>query len=219
MSQLELITWARGTGLAWALALCAAGIVLRLAETLSLGRSVDLAPARQQRPGSGWRTVFTRSLPAPGMFRREPVGYVAGYLFHLGLLLTLLFSAAHIELFRALWGFAWPALPPALIDAVALVAIFSLLVLLAQRLTHPVKRLLSGFADYLAWAATLLPPLTGYLATHHLLLAYPLMLAVHILSAELLLVLLPFTKLFHGVSVFFSRWYNGNAFARKGVAS
>lgn len=219
MTQLELLTWARGTGLAWALALCAAGIVLRLAEILSLGRSVDLAPARTRSPGSGWRTVFARSLPPPGMFRREPVSYIAGYLFHLGLLLTLLLSAAHIELFRALWGFGWPALPVPLVDAMTLTAIASLLVLLVQRLSHPVKRFLSGFPDYLAWAVTLLPLFTGYLASHHLLLDYPLMLAAHLLSVELLLVLLPFTKLFHGVSVFISRWYNGDAFARKGVAS
>jgi len=219
MTPLQLLTWARGTGLGWALALCAAGIVLRLAEMLSLGRAADLAPPRARSPGSGWRTVFSRSLPPPGMFRREPVSYIAGYLFHLGLLFILFLSAAHIELFHALWGLAWPALPSPLVDAMALVAIVSLLVLLVQRLTHPVKRFLSGFQDYLTWAVTLLPLLTGYLATHHLLLDYPLMLALHILSVELLLVLLPFTKLFHSVSVFFSRWYNGDAFARKGVAS
>jgi nitrate reductase gamma subunit len=36
---------------------------------------------------------------------------------------------------------------------------------------------------------------------------------------ELLLVLLPFTKLFHTFSVFISRWYNGDISAHKGVAS
>ena len=46
-----------------------------------------------------------------------------------------------------------------------------------------------------------------------------LMLAIHILSVEALLILLPFTKLFHAFSVFVSRWYNGDIFGRKGVAS
>ena len=71
----------------------------------------------------------------------------------------------------------------------------------------------------LAWALTFLPLLTGYLALHHLLLDYTWMLALHILSVEALMVLLPFTKLTHTVTVFFARWYNGEAFARKGVAS
>ena len=90
---------------------------------------------------------------------------------------------------------------------------------LVDRLTNPVKRLLSGFGDYLAWTITLLPLLTGYLAVNHLLLEYTLMLAIHILSVSLLLALLPFTKLFHTFSAFASRWYNGNIFGRKGVAS
>jgi nitrate reductase gamma subunit len=92
-------------------------------------------------------------------------------------------------------------------------------VLLAHRLNNPVKRMLSGIGDYVAWAATLLPLLTGYLAYHHLLVEYTLMLSLHLFSVELLLVLLPFTKLFHTFSLFISRWYNGEVFGRKGVAS
>ena len=98
-------------------------------------------------------------------------------------------------------------------------SILALFVLLAHRLTNPVKKILTTSGDYLAWGLTLLPLLTGYLAYHHLLLEYTLMLAVHILSVEALLILLPFTKLFHTFSVFISRWYNGDIFGRKGVAS
>jgi nitrate reductase gamma subunit len=57
------------------------------------------------------------------------------------------------------------------------------------------------------------------MAYHHLMLEYTLMLSLHIFSVELLLVLLPFTKLFHTFSVFVSRWYNGDFYGRKGVAS
>jgi nitrate reductase gamma subunit len=106
-----------------------------------------------------------------------------------------------------------------LVDASVVAAIVSLVVLLAHRINNRVKRMLSGFGDYLAWAATLLPLLTGYLAYHHLFVEYTLMLAVHLFSVELLLVLLPFTKLFHTFSLFISRWYNGDFFGRKGVAS
>jgi nitrate reductase gamma subunit len=47
---------------------------------------------------------------------------------------------------------------------------------------------------------------------------YTTMLAVHILSVELLMVLLPFTKLFHAASTFVSRWYNGEILGHKGAA-
>jgi nitrate reductase gamma subunit len=64
---------------------------------------------------------------------------------------------------------------------------------------------------------TFLPVLTGWMAVQHLLLPYTLMLAIHILSVEILLVVLPFTKLFHAFTLFGSRWYNGRVNGHKGV--
>lgn len=219
MSHLDLLTIARGSALNWALVIFAAGIVLRLFEIFGLGRKPDLAKPRADSPGSGWRTMLTRTLPPAGMLKREPVTYIGGYVFHFGLLITIFLFAPHIEFFRSVTGLQWPSLPNALVDASAVAGIVALGILLAHRLTNRVKRLLSGFEDYLAWAATLLPLLTGYLAYHHLFVEYTLMLALHLFSVELLLVVLPFTKLFHTFSLFISRWYNGDFFGRKGVAS
>ncbi len=219
MSHLDLLTFARGSALNWALMLFVAGIGLRLFEILGLGRKADLARPRTITPGSGWRTIAMRSLPAEGMLKRDPVTYIGGYVFHFGLLVTIFFFAPHIEFFRSITSLVWPGLPTALIDASVVAAIVALGVLLAHRLNNPVKRMLSGIGDYVAWGATLLPLLTGYLAYHHLLTEYTLMLALHLFSIELLLVLLPFTKLFHTFSLFISRWYNGDWFASKGVAS
>lgn len=219
MNHLDLLTFARGSALNWALMLCVAGIALRLFEIFGLGRKADLARPRINTPGSGWRTMLTRSLPVEGMLQREPVTYIGGYVFHLGLLVTIFFFAPHIEFIRSMTGIGWSRLPTALVDASVVAAMVALGVLLAHRLNNPVKRMLSGFGDYLAWAVTLLPLLTGYLAYHHLLFEYTLMLSLHLFSVELMLVLLPFTKLFHTLSVFISRWYNGDMFARKGTAS
>ena len=219
MNHLDLLTFARGSALNWALIIFVAGTVLRLFEIFGLSRKTDLARPRTDSPGSGWRTMLTRSIPPQGMVKREPVTYIAGYVFHLGLFLAIFFFAPHIEFFRSLTGLTWPALPSALVDASVVSAIVALAVLLAHRLNNPVKRMLSGFGDYLAWTVTLLPLLTGYMAYHHLMVEYTLMLALHIFSVELLLVLLPFTKLFHTFSVFVSRWYNGDFYGRKGVAS
>ena len=219
MTALELLTWARSTGLSLALAIFVFGILLRLFEIFSLGRKADLSRARDTSPGSGWRTIVRRSLPPPGLFKRSPVTYIGGYVFHIGFAITLLFFVPHIELVRGLSGLSWPGLPMQVVDIAAVAAILALFVVLASRLTNPVKRFLSGAQDYFAWLLTLLPLLTGYLAFHHVIVDYTLMLALHILSVELLLVALPFTKLFHTVSVFVSRWYNGDIFGRKGVAS
>ena len=66
MSHLDLLTFARGSALNWALIVFAAGVVLRLFEIFGLGRKADLAKPRTGSPGSGWRTIFTRSLPPRG---------------------------------------------------------------------------------------------------------------------------------------------------------
>jgi nitrate reductase gamma subunit len=219
MSHLDILTFARGSALNWALMVFVAGVVLRLFEILGHGRKPDLAKPRTNTPGSPWRTLFTRSLPAQGMLKRDPVTYISGYVFHLGLLLSIFFFGPHIAFFHSMTGLSWPSLPTGLTDASVVAAIVALGVLLAHRLSNPVKRMLSGTGDYVAWAATLLPLLTGYMAYHHLLLEYTLMLSLHLFSVELLLVVLPFTKLFHTFSLFISRWYNGDVFARKGVAS
>ena len=219
MNHLDLLTFARGSALNCALAIFVLGTVLRLFEIFGLGRKADLAKPRTDSPGNGWRTMFTRSLPAEGMLRRDPVTYISGYVFHFGLFVAIFFLASHIEFFRSMTGLVWPSLPTALVDALVVAAIVALCIVLAHRLGNPVKRMLSGFGDYLAWAVTLLPLLTGYMAYHHLFVEYTLMLALHIFSVELLLVVLPFTKLFHTFSLFISRWYNGDFFGRKGVAS
>jgi len=219
MTAMDLLLWSRGPGLGIAAAIFLFGMVLRLFEIYSLGRKADLAPARPDSPGSGWRTMFTRSIPDAGEFRRAAVVMTAGYIFHAGLFIVLLFLLPHIALFDSIFGISWPSLPTPVIDLITVVTIIALLVTLLHRLMDPVRRFLSGFGDYLAWTVTFLPLITGYMAYHHLLLDYTLILAIHILSVELLLVVFPFTKLMHMFSLFISRWYNGEWFGHKGVAS
>jgi nitrate reductase gamma subunit len=170
-------------------------------------------------PGSGWRTVFSRSLPPPGMLKRAPLTYLGGYVFHLGMAIAVFFFVPHIELIRGLVGLSWSGLPNLFVDVATIAAILAMLALLGSRLVDPVKRLLTGTGDWLAWALTFVPLVTGFAAYHHLFENYTLTLALHILAVELLLVALPFTKLFHAFGLFLARWYNGEISGRKGVAS
>jgi nitrate reductase gamma subunit len=217
MSDMDLLLWARGPGMQIALAIFVGGMLLKLFEIFSLGRKKDLSVPRPGNAAAGWKTIVSRSLPNRVLLKRTLPAYLMGYTFHIGFFVSLLFFAPHIQLFRNTFGLGWPALPSQLVDGVSLLAILALLLALVYRLYHPVKRFLSTFDDYASWALTLAPLLSGYLAFHHLLLPYTLMLAVHILSVELLLVFMPFTKLIHTMSLFISRWYNGDALGRKGA--
>jgi nitrate reductase gamma subunit len=217
MNQLQWLTWLRGTGLNLAVGIFVFGVAWRLIEIYGLGRKPDLSAPRKGVGASGLHTVFRRSLPVPGLIKAAPVTYLGGYVFHLGLAVVVLGFAPHIKLIQSLLGISWPGLPSQLVDLAAVVTLAAMVMVLADRIHRPVKRFLSRFEDWFTWALTFLPVLTGWLATRHLLLPYPDMLALHILSAELLLVFLPFTKLFHAFTVFGSRWFNGDANGHKGV--
>jgi nitrate reductase gamma subunit len=217
MNELQFLTWVRGPGLDIAVGIFLLGVLWRLIEIYTLGRKKDLAAPRHADGASGLHTVFRRSLPPPGMLKRSPVSYIGGYIFHIGLAVIVFLGAPHILLITNLTGLSWPGLPTQFIDLVTVVTMAAMVVMLVDRINKPVKRFLSTFEDWFTWLVTFLPVLTGWLAVQHLLLPYTTMLALHILSAEILLVVLPFTKLFHAFTLFGSRWYNGSANARKGV--
>jgi len=219
MDANELLAFARGPAFDIALIIFVGGMLLRLFEVLSLGKKSDLSAPRASGVGGGVRTVFDRTLPRKTVFEKEPLRIINGYVFHLGFFIVLFFYGPHIELFDSALGLRWPALPSGVIDAVGAITIISLIAALVIRLNNKVMRFLSTPGDYVAWLVMLLPLLTGYLAYNHLLLPYTLMLALHLLSVELLLVVAPFSKLTHMFSFATARWYQGFKAGRRGVTS
>jgi nitrate reductase gamma subunit len=193
------------------------GVIWRLIEIYGLGRKQDLSAPRDVPGASGWHTIYRRSIPPPGMLKLSPVSYIGGYVFHGGLAVVVFLFAPHIALIASLLGVTWPGLPSQVVDFVSVVTMAAMVAVLADRITKPAKRFLSTFGDWFTWTLTFLPLLSGWLAVHHLLLPYTLMLALHILSVELLLIFLPFTKLFHAFTTFGSRWFNGAMNGHKGV--
>lgn len=220
MSAIEFLALVRGPLLAGAVAVFVFGLVLRLFEIVVLGHRKELAAVRSNGVAAGLRTVLSRSLPPDrATLRRSIFTVVSGYLFHIGLFIAIFLLAPHIELFESLVGLSWPALPTPTVDFAVVLAMVALLAILWRRLTHPVLKHLSTGGDYLAWLLTFLPLLSGYMAYHHLFFPYTWLLATHILSVELLLVLFPFTKLTHTFTLFAARWYNGRMAGQKGVQS
>jgi nitrate reductase gamma subunit len=216
--DVEFLMWVRGPGLAITVGLFCLGMALRVIEILSLGHPVDLSsPRPPAERGSPLRTIWGRFFPFPGLLCKTPVVHMAGYLFHIGFFITLFLFAPHIELIHDLTGWRWPGLPHPVVDTAAIVTIVALIFLLINRRINPVRRFLSDREDYLIGVLSLLPPLTGFLAVHHAALPYTWMVGLHILSVELLIIAIPFTKLIHLFTLFAARWYTGDRFGRKGV--
>lgn len=220
MSEIEFLSWVRGPGFQIATVILVAGVLIRLLEILLLGRKANLAEAKGSEMSSGLRTIVTRSLPADSAtFKRSTFVIVSGYIFHLGLFVIILFFAPHILLIKDIIGFGWPSIPTQIVDALTVVTIITLLVILVNRFSNRVLRYLTNFEDLLVWFVTIAPLVTGYMAFHRIGSTAPTLLAIHILSVELLMVVLPFTKLMHAFTLFFARWYNGAISGYRGVQS
>ena len=219
MNSIELLMWARGPGFDIALFIFVAGMLLRLLEVLSLGRKPDLAEGRGSALQGGLKTLWTRNFPRRSTFRNEPLRILNGYLLHIGLFVTVFLFVPHIALFESALGIGWPGLSSGVVNAIGAITVLSLVAALLLRILTPVVRFLSTYDDYLAWLVTFLPVFTGFLAFNHLLLPYTLMLALHILSVELLLVVAPFSKLTHMFSFALARWYQGSQAGHRGVES
>lgn len=219
MSEIEFLNWVRGPGFQIAIVIFIAGVIIRFGEILLLGRKQNLAEAKGSEMSSGLHTIVSRSIPDKDTFRRSTFTVVAGYIFHIGLFVTIFLFAPHILMFKDVIGFGWPSLPTPIVDAMAVVTIIALLAVLAHRMRDKVLKFISTKEDYLVWLLTITPLITGYIAFHRIGTTAPTLLAIHILSVELLLVAFPFTKLMHTFTIVLSRWYGGAISGYRGVES
>ena len=225
---MNLLEFARGPALAFAVAVFVVGLAWRLYSIWRRPIRPDYSkPRRSAAALGGLRAMFSKMLPPKGVQVRGGQ-MLNAYGYHIALALVAFTFAPHIAFISRHLGVGWPPLPDPVTYAATAVAIIGLLVALMYRVTNGVTRLLSSFDDYFSWFVTLLPLLTGMAlierpyypapAVAPALPTTPTLLAIHLLSLELLLVWLPFGKLAHAALVFVSRWRTGSDFARKGAA-
>ncbi len=219
MTATDWLLWARGPAFEIATVILVMGMLIRFIEMLMLGRKENLAEVRGSAVQGGFRTILMRNFPVEGTMQRSMFTIVAGYVFHIGLFVVIFLLAPHIAVFSKVFGFGWPSLATTIVDAVAVVTILALIAVLVHRLNNKVQRYLSGPMDYVVWALTLLPLITGYMAFHRIGLSATALLALHIISVELLMVAFPFTKLSHAFTLFLARYYNGAVTGTKGITS
>ena len=104
-------------------------------------------------------------------------------------------------------GVNLPAISAGAADVLTLLTIACALLLLAYRTFRARHRLVSGPMDFFLLLLILMPFVSGFLAAHPAInpVSWEVMMLGHILSAEVLFVTIPFTKLAHVVLFFFDR--------------
>ena len=213
----DLLMRARGPGFDIALTIFVAGILIRILEILVLGRKKDFAKPKGSPVGQGVKTVFSRSFPRKGLVKFAPITYIGGYIFHIGFLIAFFLFAPHIALIDSLIGINYPGVGRVIIESATALALLAIIALIWSRSTDPVRRALTSWQDYLVLILSALPLITGYVAVNKLFGDGTLMLALHLLSVELLMVAFPFTKLTHAFTFVLARYYNGTIQGRKGA--
>jgi len=216
-----LLDLVRGPLFFWALTIMIVGLLWRLSGLLLFRLQKRAAEPKEGNPvGAGLRTVAIRSVPPHELEKNITFQHITGYAWHIGWFVTFLFLGAHMPLFKSLLGFAWPSLPNGATLVLAALTAGILLTLWLRRFFDPVLRLISNFDDHLSVVLTLLPLCTGIAAFAHWApfgTRYETMLAIHIISVELLMVWIPFGKIFHAVTSLIVRYRTGAAFIRRGV--
>jgi nitrate reductase gamma subunit len=215
---MTLLEFASGPGLQWALWIFVFGVVWRLVGAMFLlSRKVLSKPREYNSVAAGVGAIISRSAPAHAFEKRIRFQHVTGYAWHFALFVSVLFFAPHILFFKSVLGFSWPHLPNTIILVTAIIAVAVLIALLIRRATHPVQRFISNADDYISIFVVLIPLVTGILAFSHVGGPYETLLAIHLLSVEVMLIWFPFGKLMHAIMTIPARYQAGTAFGRRGV--
>jgi nitrate reductase gamma subunit len=160
----------------------------------------------------GFRSILAWLVPfLPVSTRKSPVFYGISYLFHLLLFVVPIFLLSHVALLEESMNWSWFTLNDTLADTLTLVIVFALVFFMVRRITIPEVKFLTKASDFLFILIVALPFVTGFLA-YHQFFAYKWLVIVHVLSGELMIILIPFTRFFHMFMAPLTRAYTGSEF-------
>lgn len=197
----------RGTWIAFIV--CIVGLFVRCIYLYALSLERDRVFYNHFSPFWAFKSILTWLVPFGSRgWRQQPLFSIAFFVFHVTFIAVPLFLSAHNVLWENAWGVSLPSLKDTFADGLTLAFMLSALVLLGRRLLRPEVRFLTTWWDYILLILCSIPFVTGFLAYHHIGPYRPIMV-LHLLSGELLLVIIPFTKLAHVILYFFTRAFIG----------
>ncbi|MEW6744325.1 MAG: hypothetical protein AB1486_16345 [Planctomycetota bacterium] len=193
------IEWAEGPAFRFAIAICLLGLLRHVVLTVLWARRTYSLAGDKVVPWKAVRQSTLSWLFPVRHIQHRLVFSAASIGFHAGVILAPPFLAAHVLLIEQSIALSWPTLPVLVADILTIAAIAGLLVVFVLRLWSPSAQALNRIQDYALPPVVALPFISGFLASHPAWNPFPyqVTLLVHVLSGNLLLVLIPLTKLAH----------------------
>ena len=159
-----------------------------------------------------FRSIFHWIIPFATLnWKRHPVLTIVTFAFHLCLIITPVFLLSHAILWDESWNINLWTLPDGVADIMTLIVVGSCIFFLVRRLVSPEVQYVTSASDYAILAIVALPFITGFIA-YHQWFNYPFFMILHIISGEIMLVAIPFTRLSHMLFSPFTRAYMGSEF-------
>ena len=185
------------------------GLILRLAYLFGLSRERDRVFYNHMSYLWAIKSILHWLVPWGSVsLRLQPVFSLVFFVFHVCLLGVPLFLLAHNMLWEEAFGLGLWSMPDVWADSLTVILIGCVIFLFVRRLVRPEVRILTTLWDYTLLVLTTLPFVTGFLA-YHQWGPYDVMLLLHVIFAEILLIIIPFSKLGHIILFFFTRAFIG----------
>lgn len=187
------------------------GSIARLSRMWQLAKAKDASSIAYFSAKYSFRSIFRWLMPFGTLgWKQNPAMTVATFVFHLCLVVAALFVSAHAVLWSYAFGITIPSLPENVADYFSLAVVACCLFFAARRLFLLEVRYVTTSMDWWILIIAALPFLTGFLARHHV--SYDLMAVLHVLTGEIFLVTIPFTRLSHALFAPLTRAYIGSEF-------
>ena len=160
---------------------------------------------------AAWKSILSDAVtwffPIRHLIKGTIIFSIFSFLFHIGIILVPVFLSDHIILWENFLKVDLPTIGKGFADFLTLFTIGCIVIMLGMRTFVKRQRSMSKPMDYWLLIFVFIPFMSGYLASHPGVnpFTWEAMMLTHLLSAELLFVLIPFTKLAHIVLYFFDR--------------
>jgi nitrate reductase gamma subunit len=198
----QWLEWARGP----IFRMCFVIMLLGLARVAILGAISSMSIILKSKKNGRevpWSEIIGATLkwffPFKKGLEHRAAFSLTSMVFHVSIIIAPVFLGAHILLWDRGLGIRWTAISNTIADYLTMVAIVTGILLFLQRVVAKSSRAISRFQDYMLLLVIVALFATGYLAMHPSVnpFGYNGTMFIHVMSGNLIFLLVPFTKLSH----------------------